>query len=143
MTQQPGRPQRRRRRISTAQQAGAPPAAAPDAVAASADTTGAAELPLPGPGAAPGGPPVEPQPARRGGEAKRARAARPASADPTERGMRELVGAGRSQLGVNGALRGRDVYRPTEADLAEAEETVVLVRRHWQPTDKLGSPPTN
>lgn len=50
-----------------------------------------------------------------------------------ERGLRELVGAGRSQLGVSGALRGRDVNRPTEQDLAEAERDVVLVRRHWKP----------
>jgi hypothetical protein len=54
-------------------------------------------------------------------------------ADGTERGLRGLVGAGPSQLGVSGALRGRDVNRPTEADLAEAEREVVIVRRHWQP----------
>jgi hypothetical protein len=47
--------------------------------------------------------------------------------------LRDIVGAGRSQLGVSGALRGRDVDRPTEADLAEAEETLVIVRRHWSP----------
>jgi hypothetical protein len=47
--------------------------------------------------------------------------------------LRELVGGGKSQLGVSGALRGRDVNRPTPADLAEAEERVVLVRRHWTP----------
>jgi hypothetical protein len=49
------------------------------------------------------------------------------------RGLRNLVGAGPSQLGVSGALRGRDVNRPTEADLAEAERDVVIVRRHWKP----------
>lgn len=47
--------------------------------------------------------------------------------------MRALVGAGPSQLGVEGALRGRDVNRPTDADLAEAERDVVIVRRHWTP----------
>jgi hypothetical protein len=52
---------------------------------------------------------------------------------PVERGLRDLVGAGHSQLGVDGALRGRDVDRPTEEDLAEAEREVVIVRRHWQP----------
>jgi hypothetical protein len=53
--------------------------------------------------------------------------------DHHERGMRDLVGAGQSQLGVSGALRGRDVNRPTDEDLAEAERDVVLVRRHWKP----------
>jgi hypothetical protein len=63
------------------------------------------------------------------------RPARKARTDPDERdrGMRALVGAGPSQLGVEGALRGRDVNRPTEADLAEAERDVVIVRRHWTP----------
>jgi hypothetical protein len=47
--------------------------------------------------------------------------------------MRDLIGAGRSQVGVSGALRGRDVNRPTAEDLAEAERDVVIVRRHWKP----------
>jgi hypothetical protein len=42
------------------------------------------------------------------------------------------VGAGPSQLGVSGALRGRDVNRPTAEDLAAAERDVVIVRRHWR-----------
>jgi hypothetical protein len=53
--------------------------------------------------------------------------------DPAERSLRDLVGAGRSQVGVNGALRARDVNRPTEQDLAEAEATLTIVRRHWTP----------
>ena len=53
--------------------------------------------------------------------------------DPTERGLRELVGAGSSQLGPVRAMRARDANRPTAADLAQAEEEVVLVRRHWKP----------
>jgi hypothetical protein len=36
-------------------------------------------------------------------------------------------------LGVDGALRGRDVNRPTDDDLAAAERDVVIVRRHWKP----------
>jgi hypothetical protein len=52
---------------------------------------------------------------------------------PTERSMRDLVGAGPSQVGTDGALRARDVNRPSEQDLAEAEESVVIVRRHWTP----------
>jgi hypothetical protein len=47
--------------------------------------------------------------------------------------LRDLVGAGHSQLGVSGALRGRDVNRPTDEDLAEAERDILLVRRHWKP----------
>jgi hypothetical protein len=30
-------------------------------------------------------------------------------------------------------LRARDVNRPTEEDLAEAERDVAIVRRNWQP----------
>ena len=52
------------------------------------------------------------------------------------RGLRDLVGAGPSQLGVSGALRGRDVNRPTDDDLAEAERDVVIVRRNWKPADR-------
>jgi hypothetical protein len=52
----------------------------------------------------------------------------------TERGLRELTGAGHSQLGVSGALRARDVNRPTDDDLAEAEQSTVIVRRNWKPT---------
>jgi hypothetical protein len=50
-----------------------------------------------------------------------------------ERALRDLVGAGPSLLGVSGALRGRDVNRPTEQDLAEAERDVAIVRRYWKP----------
>lgn len=53
-----------------------------------------------------------------------------------DRGLRDLVGGGPSQLGVSGALRGRDVDRPTEQELAEAERELVIVRRNWTP----GSP---
>ena len=53
--------------------------------------------------------------------------------DTAERGLRDLVGAGSSQVGVSGALRARDVNRPTADDLAEAERDTVIVRRHWQP----------
>lgn len=55
--------------------------------------------------------------------------------DGGARGLRDLVGAGPSQIGVSGALRGRDVNRPTEQDLAEAERDLVIVQRHWKPDD--------
>jgi predicted flap endonuclease-1-like 5' DNA nuclease len=60
---------------------------------------------------------------------------KPRDAAP-DRGLRDIVGAGHSQLGVSGALRGRDVNRPTEQDLAEAEQEIVIVRRHWKARDE-------
>jgi hypothetical protein len=71
--------------------------------------------------------------AARSGAAKPDAGKRRARTDPAERGLRELVGAGSSQLGPVRAMRARDLNRPTDADLAQAEEDVVLVRRHWQP----------
>ena len=53
----------------------------------------------------------------------------------SERGWRELAGSAPSQIGLGGALRARDVARPTAADLAAAEQTVVVVRRQWQPPE--------
>jgi len=52
-----------------------------------------------------------------------------------DRGLRDIAGSGPSQLGVSGALRGRDVNRPTEDDLAAAERDVQIVRRHWTPPE--------
>jgi hypothetical protein len=100
---------RRRRRATSAQGAPAPQAAAPQ------PTT-----PHP-----PAQPPAEP--------ARAPRRARP-NRDNGDGGMRDLVGAGHSQVSVGNALRARDLNRPTDEDLAEAEATVVIVRRHWQPT---------
>ncbi|GAA4573348.1 hypothetical protein GCM10023176_38140 [Micromonospora coerulea] len=54
-----------------------------------------------------------------------------------ERGLRGLVGSGSSQVGVTAALRARDAARPTDADLAEAEARVVIVRRNWVPREDL------
>jgi hypothetical protein len=85
--------------------------------------------PVPGPDAAPGATPPDPAADR----PRRQPRGQSAPRDPGERGLRDIVGAGRSQLGISGALRGRDVNRPTEDDLAEAEERVVIVRRHWAP----------
>ncbi len=95
---------RRRRRPGTS-----PPAASPEPQSDATDTAG-------GPSA------------RRGG-----RRARGEATSGTDRGLRDLVGAGPSQLGVSGALRGRDVDRPSDDDLAEAERDVVIIRRHWRP----------
>jgi hypothetical protein len=100
--------------------------------------------PVPGPEAAPGGAhngapgAANPDPGAVDGEHRAAvppretRKPRP-NRDPAERGLRDLVGAGQSQVGVNGALRARDVNRPTDEDIAEAEATLAIVRRHWTP----------
>ena len=66
-------------------------------------------------------PEIEPAPAKR------------RRTEPSERGLRDLVGSGPSQVGPTRAMRARDVNRPTEADLAEAEQEVALVHRHWKP----------
>jgi hypothetical protein len=50
-----------------------------------------------------------------------------------DRGLRELVGAGPTQVSGDRALRARDLNRPTDEDLAAAEAEVVVVRRHWKP----------
>lgn len=108
---------RRRRRRATADQ-GPPPAA-----------TGPSAGPSAGPPAA--APPVPVgKPAPKADKSRR----RDPGGGP-DRGLRDLVGAGHSQLGVSGALRGRDVNRPTEDDLAQAERDVVIVRRNWKPDD--------
>lgn len=59
------------------------------------------------------------------------------SADEGERGLRGLVGSGSSQVSVTAAMRARDAARPTDDDLAQAEERVVLVRRNWVPREEL------
>ncbi len=57
--------------------------------------------------------------------------------DEGERGLRGLVGSGSSQVSVTAALRARAAARPTDADLAEAEARVTVVRRHWVPREEL------
>jgi hypothetical protein len=54
-----------------------------------------------------------------------------------ERGLRGLVGSGSSQVSVGAALRARDAARPTEAQLADAEQNVTIVRRNWSPREDL------
>lgn len=54
-------------------------------------------------------------------------------AESGDRALRDIVGGGSSQLGAGAALRARDVNRPTDEDLAEAERDTVIVRRHWKP----------
>jgi hypothetical protein len=104
MTESKGGAHARRRRRRTSARPGPPPIPAP------------IEPPLPAEPPAP----------------KRQRSPRQPR-DPGEHGLADLVGGGRSQLGVSGALRGRDVNRPTDDDIAEAERDIVIVRRNWKP----------
>jgi hypothetical protein len=50
-----------------------------------------------------------------------------------ERGLRGLVGGGSSQVGVTAAMRARDATRPTDAELADAEANLMIIRRGWTP----------
>jgi hypothetical protein len=61
----------------------------------------------------------------------------PAEDRDGERGLRGLLGSGASQVGVSAALRARDAARPRDAELAEAEERLVVVRRNWVPREDL------
>lgn len=91
----------------------------------------------------------QPEPADGGGEPPTAataevhdgtpppRARRVPGGEDGERGLRGLVGSGSSQVSVQAALRARDAARPTEQDLAEAEERLVIIRRNWVPREDL------
>jgi len=81
--------------------------------------------------AAQGPPPEHAAPAPSTSEA--APKKRAAHRDTSERGLRDIVGAGPSALSESAALRARELNRPTDEDLAEAERTVVIVRRNWKP----------
>jgi predicted flap endonuclease-1-like 5' DNA nuclease len=117
MADEPAGPIRRRRRRKATRAQGAPDTSPPAATAPSTSTS----TPTTAPAAA--------EPVERAAPPRRRRP------QPAERGLRDLVGAGHSQLGVSGALRARDVNRPTDADLAAAEQELVIVRRNWRPSD--------
>lgn len=72
-----------------------------------------------------------------GGDPPRGRRGGPPEEREGERGLRGLVGSGSSQVSVTAAMRARDAARPGEADLAEAEARVVIVRRNWVPREDL------
>ncbi len=70
------------------------------------------------------------------------RRSRPTSGAPlddreAERGLRGLVGSGSSQVSVGAALRARDAARPTDAQVADAEQNLPIVRRNWTPREDL------
>jgi hypothetical protein len=66
-----------------------------------------------------------------------ARRSGPGEEREAERGLRGLVGSGSSQVSVGAALRARDAARPSDAQLADAEENLVIVRRNWMPREEL------
>lgn len=61
--------------------------------------------------------------------------ARESTTRDLERNWRDLVGSSPSQVGIDGALRARDVARPTAQDDAEAEAETTVIRRNWQPPE--------
>ena len=77
------------------------------------------------------------EPVRAGGPATAGRSGRGRAGrrSDAERGLRGIVGAGPSQVGVLGAMRARDAARPTAEDLAAAERDLLIVRRHYVPPD--------
>jgi hypothetical protein len=54
-------------------------------------------------------------------------------------GLGGLVASGPSKVGIDGAMRARDVAKPSAADLAEAEEALVI-RYAAQRTDSRPLP---
>ncbi len=50
----------------------------------------------------------------------------PHDASHAKDGLGGLVGAGPSKVGIDGAMRARDVARPTPQDLADAEHELVI-----------------
>ena len=63
---------------------------------------------------------------------------KPAAGDEATAG---LTGGGPSQLGVNGSMRARDVSRPREVDIEQAEQLVqVSYRPHARSTSRPAAP---
>ncbi|MET0864865.1 MAG: hypothetical protein ABWZ98_11065 [Nakamurella sp.] len=85
-----------------------------------------------------------------GGSKEHSAAGFPASADggrrprsgreeAAERSLRSLVTTRSTQVSPTAALRAREVALPTAADLAEAEQELVIVRRHYVPPTTLAA----
>ena len=69
-------------------------------------------------------------------QGSRPQSSRPGRATPgewSERGLAGLIGSGPTRVGSAVAARIREVSRPTAADLAEAERTLVLRRSTHKP----------
>lgn len=101
------------------------------------------------PGAAPTGPshaqgPQRDRPDRRPGTALPAgeparRTGRTSREEASERSLRSLVTTRSTQVSPTAALRAREVALPSAADLAAAEESLVMVRRHYVPPTVLAA----
>jgi hypothetical protein len=124
-----GEPERRRRRLRPSSSS-----ATPANVPAPGDQT--VEPPAESPVT-----PAEPVGVRppRGVPGRRPTSGAPGGAEDreAERGLRGLVGSGSSQVSVGAALRARDAARPTDEQLADADENLPIVRRNWQPREDL------
>jgi hypothetical protein len=136
-----GEPERRRRRLRPPHgPAGEAPEAADSAPAVAAEDVVTAPavgetVPVETVETAPIDDPVDETPKKaRAGFAGRPR---PATGDEVERGLRGLVGSGSSQVSVGAALRARDAARPTDAQIADAEQNLAIVRRNWTPREEL------
>lgn len=72
---------------------------------------------------------------RGGDEAKNPNRSRSSQSalDVDARSARELIGSGPSQIERAQAMRVRDVNRPTDDELDEAETSVQIVHRNWKP----------
>lgn len=68
-----------------------------------------------------------------------ARRSRSQREDASERSLRSLVTTRTTQVSPTAALRARDYALPSAADLAMAEDELVLVRRHYVPPTALTS----
>ena len=136
-----GEPERRRRRLRPSHSPApeTPPEADPAAAGppvVSAPVPSAPVSPAPSAPTSPTSPAPEAERRARPGVSSRPRPV-PGDDREVERGLRGLVGSGSSQVSVGAALRARDAARPTEENLAEAEQTLAIVRRNWTPREEL------
>ncbi|MFI5954948.1 hypothetical protein [Cryptosporangium sp. NPDC051539] len=74
---------------------------------------------------------------RNSAEAEEAPVRRVPDGPEADKVLRSLVGAGPSQLRPDAAMRARDASRPTDEDIADAEQNLVIVRRQYVPTETL------
>jgi hypothetical protein len=95
-----------------------------------------------GPSHAPGAhrdrPERTPGTASGGGESPR-RSGRTSREEASERSLRSLVTTRSTQVSPTAALRAREVALPSAADLAAAEDSLVVVRRHYVPPTVLAT----
>jgi hypothetical protein len=80
----------------------------------------------------------QPTPAKPRRRAAAGRGVEGQSGRDSDRGWRDLLGNTPSQVGVNGAMRARDVARPGPAELIAAEQDLLIVRRQWKPPEESG-----